>query len=406
MKSLTKILLIAALAALPLLGTTGPAHGAKKMEVAIQNEGVFLYGAYYDQDLAYRQLRQLGATHLRMNVFWHEAVVAGQREQTSKPSDVQYDFTRWDQAVAKARSYGIKVQFALTGDPPVFACGRIRPVDKCNGFKPDRKLYADFVRAAVSHFKGRVSRFSMWNEPNWYTWISPHKQAPRLYRRLYQAGYKAAKKANRKAEVVMGELAPHFQRGISNPPLKFIREMVCVKKNLKRIKGARKKCPGKLKLDAFSTHPYDFEHKPTYKRPNKDELTIANIGQLPKLLNKLRKKGLIKPSKKKFPIYLTEHGYMVADNPNVRQAKRRIPEPRRARWIVQSWKIAQRTPRIKQNLHFGFISPPVSDPSGFFDMGLITSDGQIRRSFTALQNWIQEAVAKGQVKRPGPCSAC
>jgi hypothetical protein len=406
MKPLTRILLLVALAALPLLAMTGPAQGAKKMEVAIQNEGVFLYGAYYDQDRAYQQLRQLGATHLRMNVFWHEAVVAGQREQRTKPGNVQYDFSRWDGAVAKARSYGIKVQFALTGDPPVFACGRIRAVDKCNGFKPDRKLYADFVRAAVAHFRGRVSRFSMWNEPNWYTWISPHRQAPRLYRRLYQAGYKAAKRANRNAEVVMGELAPHFQPGISNPPLKFIREMVCVNKRLKRIRGARRKCPGKLKLDAFATHPYDFEHRPTYKRPNKDELTIANIGQLPKLLNKLRKKGLIKPSKKKFPIYLTEHGYMVADNPNVRQARRRIPEGKRARWIVQSWKIAQRTPRIKQNLHFGFISPPVTDPSGFFDMGLIKSDGTIRGSFTALQSWIREAAADGKVKRPGPCSAC
>ena len=143
-----------------------------------------------------------------------------------------------------------------------------------------------------------MNRFSTWNEPNWYTWISPHNQAPRLYRRLHQAAYKAAKKANPNAEVVLGEFAPHFQPGISTPPLQFIREMVCVNKKLKRIKGARKKCPGKLKMDAFSTHPYDFEHRPTKKRDNPDELTIANIGQLPKLLNKLRKKGLIKPRRR------------------------------------------------------------------------------------------------------------
>jgi hypothetical protein len=403
---LTRILLLVALAALPLVAMTGPAQGAKKMEVAIQNEGVFLYGAYYDQDLAYRQLRSLGATHLRMNVLWFQAVVASQRNQRTKPANIQYDFSQWDAAVNKARSYGIKVQFALAGDPPNFACGSKEDPYECDGFKPNRKLFADFVRATVSHFKGRVSRFSMWNEPNWYTWISPHKQAPLLYRKLYQAGYKAAKKANRKAEVVMGELAPHFQPNISTPPLQFIREMVCVNKKLKRIKGAKKKCPGKLKLDAFATHPYDFENRPTKKRSNPDEVTIANIGALPKLLDKLRKKGLIKPSKKAFPIYLTEHGYMVADNPRIKQAKRRIPEPKRARWIVQSWKIAQKTPRIKQNLHFGFISPPPSDPSGFFDMGLIKFDGTIRGSFTALQSYLRDAAADGKVARPGPCSAC
>ena len=90
---LTRILLLVALAALPLFAMTAPAQGAKKMEVAIQNEGVFLYGAYYDQDLAYRQLRTLGATHLRMNVLWFQAVVASQRNQRTKPANIQYDFS-------------------------------------------------------------------------------------------------------------------------------------------------------------------------------------------------------------------------------------------------------------------------------------------------------------------------
>ena len=112
----------------------------------------------------------------------------------------------------------------------------------------------------------------------------------------------------------MGELAPHFQPGISTPPLQFIREMVCVNKRLKRTKSANRKCGRKpLKFDAFATHPYDFEHKPTKKRSNKDEVTIANLRALPKLLDKLRKKGLIKTKRKKFPIYLTEYGYMVAE---------------------------------------------------------------------------------------------
>ena len=406
MNSLTRILLIAALTVLPLVATAGPAHGAKKMEVAIQNEGVFLYQNYYNRETALRQLRALGATHIRLNILWFQAVVPSQREQRTKPSNIQYDFSLWDSAVDRARAYGLKVQFALTGDPPVFACGSKEVPYECDGFKPNKKLFAHFVKAAVNHFQGRVSRFSMWNEPNWYTWISPHKQAPILYRKLAQAGYKAAKNANKDSEVVIGELAPHFQKGISNPPLNFIREMVCVNKKLKRIRGANRKCGKKpLKFDAFATHPYDFEHKPTKRRKNRDELTIANLNSLPKLLNKLRKKGLIKPKKKQFPIYLTEHGYMVADNDRVR-AERRIPESRRANWIVQSWEIAQETPRIKQNLHFGFISPAPTDPSGFFDMGLIEFDGTPRQSYTALQNWIADAAGDGRVARPGPCSAC
>ena len=405
MKSLTRILLIAALSALPMLSAS-PAQAAKKMEVALQDDGVFLYNEHYNADVGYRQLRELGVTHLRMNVLWWQPIPEGQRNQRTKPSPIVYDWSVWDAAIARARAYGIKVQLDLAGDPPAWACGNKRVPYACDGYKPNRKLFAHFVRAAVNHFQGRVKRFSLWNEPNWYTWISPHKKSPIIYRKLFEAGYRAAKKANRKAEIVMGELAPHFRPGLSIAPLKFLRGMVCVNKRLKRIRGANKKCGRKpLKFDSFSHHPYDFEHKPTKRRPNRDEVTMANIGKLPKYLNKLRKKGLIKPKRKKFPIYLTEYGYMVTGNPAVRR-ERRIPEPKRARWLVQAWKIAQRTPRIKQNLQYILVSPPLGSPSSYFDTGLIVSDGTIRRSYTALENWLQQALRDGKVARPGRCSVC
>jgi hypothetical protein len=182
--------------------------------------------------------------------------------------------------------------------------------------------------------------------------------------------------------------------------------MVCVNKKLKRTRNARKKCGRKpLKFDAFSTHPYDFESRPNKPRANKDELTMSNIGKLAPLLDRLRKKGLLKPSKKKFPIYLTEHGYMVTGNPAVR-ARRRIPEGKRARWIRQSWQIAQRTPRIKQMLHYILVSPPLASPSAYFDMGLIAQNGVPRGAFNTLENWLQQALRDGKVARPGRCSVC
>ena len=161
-----------------------------------------------------------------------------------------------------------------------------------------------------------------------------------------------------------------------------------------------------VKLDAFATHPYDFEHKPTKNRSNPDELTIANIGALPKLLDKLRKKGLIKPSKKKFPIYLTEHGYMVADNPRVKQASGASRSRSERSGSCSRGRSRRRLRSIKQNLHFGFISPPLSDPSGFFDMGLIKFDGTIRGVVHRAAELDPDAAADGKVIRPGPCSAC
>ena len=404
MKPRTRILLLVALLALSALAAT-PAQGAKKMEVALQDDGVFITQQRYDRETALFQANFLGVTTLRMNLQWYQAAPTT-RNQTSVPSNINYNFAPWDSAIRRAKAYGIKTQLDLTGDPPAWACGNKKVPFECDGYKPNIRLWKGFVKAVAKHFKGKVKRYSIWNEPNWYTWLSPHKKSPLLYRKLVKTGYKAIKKQNKKAEVVIGELAPHFQKGISIPPFQFIREMVCVNKKLKRIKGANKKCGKKpLKFDAFSTHPYDFEHKPTFDRKNKDELTIANIGQLPKLLTKLRKKGLIKTKKKKAPIYLTEYGYMVADNSAVRP-ERRIPEDKRAKWLVQAWKIAQGTPRVKQMMHYGLLSVPADNPSAYFDMGLLFPSGQPRKSFYSLRNWIQDAVADGKVKAPGPCGPC
>jgi hypothetical protein len=398
MKSLTKIMLLAALAALPALAAS-PAQGAKKMEIATQDDGVFIFNNDIGREAAYNAARSMGVTHVRLNILWWQAVPLSQRNSKTVPANPAYDFSLWDTAVARAKAYGITPQLALAGDPPTYACGNKRDPYDCDGYKPVIKLWKDFVRAAASHFKGKVKRYSIWNEPNWYSWLTPHKKSPLLYRKLAQTGYKQLKKVKKKNEVVIGELAPWFQKGHSIAPLDFIRQMVCVNKKLKPIKGAKKKCGKKpLRFDSFSTHPYDFDHKPLKKRSNKDELTVANLSALPKLLGKLRKKGLIKTKKKQFPIYLTEYGYLVADNPAV-APKWRIPEPKRAKWLVQAFQEAADTPRMKQMLAYDLVSSPLGSPDGYFDTGLLKSTGQPRQSYFALKNWIQDAVAKGEVKR-------
>jgi len=59
--------------------------------------------------------------------------------------------------------------------------------------------------AAAEHFRGKVDRYSIWNEPNYVGWLSPLSQAPRLYRALYISGYRAIKKADPSAQVLIGE---------------------------------------------------------------------------------------------------------------------------------------------------------------------------------------------------------
>jgi hypothetical protein len=57
-------------------------------------------------------------------------------------------------------------------------------------------------------------------------------------------------------------------------------------------------------------------------------------------------------------------------------------------------------------LHYDFVSPRPGANDAYFDMGLLTSTGDPRASYTKLRNWIQDAVADGKVARSGPCTVC
>ena len=71
-------------------------------------------------------------------------------------------------------------------------------------WKPNTRLFKKFVKKVAHRYRRRVDRFAIWNEPNWYKWLGPLRQAPRRYRKLYIAGYKAVKRKAPRARVLLG----------------------------------------------------------------------------------------------------------------------------------------------------------------------------------------------------------
>jgi hypothetical protein len=68
----------------------------------------------------------------------------------------KYDWAPYDRLVDRCRAHGILLLADLTG-APAFHDPRTPA-----GVKAD----ADFARAAVEHFRGRVEYWQIWNEPN------------------------------------------------------------------------------------------------------------------------------------------------------------------------------------------------------------------------------------------------
>ena len=144
--------LLAALAALALLApATAPA--ARKMEVIVQDDSVFLYQAnYYQREVAFRQLRTLGASRLRVNVLWFLTMPESQALATTKPAQIDYDW--W--AAVRAPS----AILPPTGSGPIWGASKTtggeatRPPESSTSF--NRHSGAD--RAIIS--PGQIPRWA------------------------------------------------------------------------------------------------------------------------------------------------------------------------------------------------------------------------------------------------------
>src|SRR3954452_13498385 len=150
----------------------GVARASSDMEFALQDDDVFVHQRGYDRDRALDRAVALGATRIRVNVLWARTLVSG------GASNPVYDFSAIDSLQEEAAERGIDLQLTIAGPAPSWATRD----HKVGNIAPDPRKYSAFVREVVTHFEGKVNRYSLWNEPNWKTWLGPEKESAKLYR--------------------------------------------------------------------------------------------------------------------------------------------------------------------------------------------------------------------------------
>lgn len=398
--------LLAVTAALGCICAAAPASaGAARLEVAVQDDLLFLHGGgqagqYFGRDAAFDTVRAMQGSTLRVNVIWVHAVANDQVHLKRKPKRVRYDWAPYESLVDLARAYGVRVQFTLTGPAPAWGTASKR-ADR-GYWRPKPRLYRQFVKAVARRFDGKVRRYSLWNEPNYATWLGPQREAARRYRQIYQLGYKAIKRVDRRAQVLFGEMSPYRTRH-SIAPLTFLRRVACVNRRYKPTRRAvrqrrasvlsGKPCAGgPLKADGFAHHPYEFKKPPARAHRGRDAVTLASLDRLSAALDRLKRARSLVPRRGRWlPLYLTEFGYFRAGD-------RRISERKRARWTVKGFRLAQRHPRVKQLLHYVLVRPPGGT---FFDLSLLDHDGGKTRTYRRLVRWTRAAAKRGKIRRPG-----
>jgi hypothetical protein len=360
------------------------ADAARGMEIGIWDDPVFRDQAYFDREKAFEHARALGVTRLRLVANWAFTLNRTQQLQKKKPAGLVYDFGAIDSAIDAAARHGIRTYVSVQGPAPAWAAGN----RKLGNYKPSQKEFAAFTAALAHHEKGRVDRYSIWNEPNWKTWLAPMSSAASQYRGLYSRGYKAIKAQDPKAKVLIGETAPYAQKGRATAPVKFLRSLACVNSRYKRVR----KCT-KLTADGYAHHPYYFQKAPNYKLPGADNATMGTLSHLTRALDRISRTGQLRRNGGgKLGLYLSEFGYFSSGH-------RALSRSKRGKYLAQGFKMALANGRIKQQLQYELVQPPKGSSYSFFDLGLLSRSGKKQPQYNALRGFYLRY--KSRLKRPG-----
>ncbi len=112
-----------------------------------------------------------------------------------------YNWDWHDKMIDLMQQRNIKVVGLLNGPTPAWA----RPAGSPEFHPPDPQVFAEFAAAAAARYKGRISHWEIWNEPdNPHYW--PGAPDPAGYARLLKAAYPAIKAADPNARVLAAGL--------------------------------------------------------------------------------------------------------------------------------------------------------------------------------------------------------
>ncbi len=112
--------------------------------------------------------------------------------RTQEPEPGVYDFTQLDNTIARCEQLGLEYEAILFSSPEsVGGSGLLQtppPPDKL-------RLWGDWVRALATHFRGRISHYEAWNEPD-MMWPGTAGENADQYVDLLEVTRQAAKTAD------------------------------------------------------------------------------------------------------------------------------------------------------------------------------------------------------------------
>lgn len=187
----------------------------------------------------FQEMKTLGVKYVRMDFSWQDF---------EKTRDALFDYSKYDKFVNWSKTYGIEIIPVLMRVPTWIGTGGDTNIPVYGSVFDDFVTkFGQFTYKVVDHFKGSITYFEIWNEPDvpgfwndsdgtrYHDFI--HGEATRKFTILLNEAYTQAKAANPNCKIISG--------GIAND-VYYLQDMYAY--------GA--------KFDLLGAHPY-FTNSPT-----------------------------------------------------------------------------------------------------------------------------------------------
>jgi hypothetical protein len=382
MRRLTIIL--AMLCAASAVGASTALASSKQLTV-MQDDSLL-----YRQDGASRErtldeFKALGADVVKVQVYWRDVAPAGRRKPAGfdAANPGSYAWGTYDEVVRGIVARGMRPFLTIGNTAPDWAVAKATP--RRGIFRPKAKELELFAQAAGTRYSGsyagipRVDIWSVWNEPNLYSWLSPQREhgvpvSPSIYRGLYLAGHRGLTATGHGGDtILLGELMPRAGTDARKvKPTEFLRELACLDSSYRQYAGKaakRRGCRkvGRIPTSGIAYHPYTAFRGGPHGSVAKGDATISTLGRITTVADKLASKGKLP---RRLPIWITEFGYQTNPPDPLQASIRLVPG-----YLGESEYIAFRNPRVRSYAQYTLRDEP--DASSW-QMGLRFHNGKAK----------------------------
>jgi hypothetical protein len=266
-----------------------------------------------------QMLQAAGVRFIRQQFPWEDIEIHGKSDFVDRRNDpAGIDaWAKYDHIVDLAEQYDVEI-IARLDNPPAWT--RVMTDTIGTHAPPDNfEDYGDFVEAVVDRYRGKITYFQLWNEPNIYPEWGERLVDAEAYTDLLCTGYRRAKAANPDSVILAGALSPTVALdGRDLNDLVFLQRM---------YRAGAGEC-----FDILSSQGYGLWSGPTDQRLRP---TVINY---PHVL--LLRDVMVTYGDAAKPIWISEAGWNAVPE-SMDDPYGRVTEEQRARYAVEATQRAQ-----------------------------------------------------------------